>query len=186
MFSSDGKPSRSMMDIRSSIQGKAAPCPHTGRQRFFDRILREVPRLRRYARILLIDPDRADRLVTTCLEQAVHARRQLPPGIDLRLWLFRLLRRNYCMAAAPQISALLPKSSFERAGTAIPDAFFNLSDDHREILLLLIMEQMSESRVAAITESTTDAVRSRLKQARCALAHGLKHGQGTGAAGFYS
>jgi len=49
-----------------------------------------IPSLRRYARALLRDPERADDLVQDCLGRAVSRRHLWRGGGDLRSWLFRI------------------------------------------------------------------------------------------------
>src|SRR3546814_16917846 len=50
-----------------------------------------VLRLRRYARALVRDADRADDLVQECLTVALAQAHRWTPGTDLRAWLFTIL-----------------------------------------------------------------------------------------------
>ena len=50
-----------------------------------------VPALRRYARALTHDRDRADDLVQDCLERAIRKRGLWRPSGSVRSWLFRIL-----------------------------------------------------------------------------------------------
>jgi DNA-directed RNA polymerase specialized sigma24 family protein len=50
-------------------------------------ITREIPRLRRYARALAGDVDKADDLVQDCLERALRKRHLRPRYGSLRAWL---------------------------------------------------------------------------------------------------
>ena len=57
-------------------------------QQFLDEIEACVPALRRYARALTRNADRADDLVQDCLERAIRKRRLWAPTGPLRAWLF--------------------------------------------------------------------------------------------------
>ena len=54
-----------------------------------------VPALRRYARALTRNADRADDLVQDCLERAIRKRRLWAPTGPLRAWLFKILLNLY-------------------------------------------------------------------------------------------
>ena len=54
-----------------------------------------LPRLRRYARVLAGDLDRADDLVQDTLARAWEKRRLWQAGSNLRAWLFTILRNTY-------------------------------------------------------------------------------------------
>lgn len=57
-------------------------------------MLDELPRLRRYARMLVRDPARADDLVQECLVRAIAALKSFQPGTNMRAWLFTILRNT--------------------------------------------------------------------------------------------
>jgi hypothetical protein len=54
----------------------------------------QIPRLRRYARVLCRDPDRADELVQDCLYRALRKSHLFQPGSNLRAWLFTILHKT--------------------------------------------------------------------------------------------
>src|SRR3982750_654755 len=56
------------------------------------RIEAEIPALRRYARVLLRDPDAADDLVQDCLLRALSRLHLWRRPDNLRAWLFTILR----------------------------------------------------------------------------------------------
>jgi len=56
-----------------------------------DDIVENVPRLRRYARLLLRDPVSADDLVQDVLERALSRLHLYQPGTNLRAWLFTIM-----------------------------------------------------------------------------------------------
>ena len=55
----------------------------------------EIPRLRRYARFLTGDHDRADDLVQESLARAIAKINSWRPGTNLRAWLFTILRNCF-------------------------------------------------------------------------------------------
>ena len=58
---------------------------------FSDDILAEIPRLRRYAYVLLRDQVSADDLVQDSLERALSRQNLFQPGTNLRAWLFTIM-----------------------------------------------------------------------------------------------
>src|SRR5690349_5628476 len=62
----------------------------------FARLLEEqIPRLRRYARALTRDVNRADDLVQSCLVRAIAKQHLWEPGTNLRAWLFTILHNQH-------------------------------------------------------------------------------------------
>ena len=64
-------------------------------QQFLDEIESIVPALRRYARALTRNADRADDLVQDCLERASRKQALWQPTGSLKSWLFRILLNLY-------------------------------------------------------------------------------------------
>ena len=58
---------------------------------FLDEVEAAVPALRRYARALTRNADRADDLVQDCLERAIRKQRLFRPTGPVEAWLFRML-----------------------------------------------------------------------------------------------
>jgi RNA polymerase sigma-70 factor (ECF subfamily) len=143
----------------------------------------EIPRLRRYARYLTRDADRADDLVQEALTRAVAKVHTWQPGTNLRAWLFVILRNVFISelrhgAREPQSDLVADNHpSLAVKGTqdermALVDlqrAFDQLSAEHREILLLVAIEGLPYEEAAAILEVPVGTVRSRLSRARTAL-----------------
>jgi RNA polymerase sigma-70 factor (ECF subfamily) len=158
----------------------------------------EIPRLRRYARYLGYEPDHADDLVQEGLVRAVaeiptatakiHTR---PPGTSLRGWLFAILRschsdetrrrgqRPDAPASTREASSPTTRRNQE-AGAALPtlcEAYLSLSEERREVLLLVAIEGLQHEEAAAILGVPLGAVRSRLSQGRQALRQALEAGR---------
>ena len=69
----------------------------------------EIPRLRRYARALVRDRDRADDLVQDTLMRALAKQHLWEPGTNLRAWLFTLMHNlhvNLVRQAVDEAQAL--------------------------------------------------------------------------------
>jgi RNA polymerase sigma-70 factor (ECF subfamily) len=143
-----------------------------------------VPALRRYARALTHDSDRADDLVQDCLERAIRKRRLWRPTGSVRSWVFRILvnvhrndLRRLRRAPNPISLEILPGS-----GPAGPDvqpdrlalaetarAMQVLPAEQREVLLLVGVEEMSYAEAAAVLSIPVGTLMSRLARARAAL-----------------
>lgn len=146
-----------------------------------------VPQLRSYARSLLRDKDLADDLVQDCVQRAIEKLHLWRPESDLRAWLFTIMhnifvsqiRRN---AAAPTfVSSDDPENDFEQYyGVAsqhetqtdmhkLEAAMTRLSNEHREVIHLVCIEEMTYDEVAKILDVPVGTVMSRLSRAREAL-----------------
>jgi RNA polymerase sigma-70 factor (ECF subfamily) len=61
----------------------------------------------------------------------------------------------------------------------VRDAYLNLSEEHREVLLLVAIEGLQYEEAAAILEVAVGTIRSRLSRARQALRDVLESDEGT-------
>jgi hypothetical protein len=100
---------------------------------FLDEIEAAVPALRRYARALTRDTDRADDLVQDCLERAIRKRSLWRPTGPLQAWLFRMLlniHRNNARTLRRRREALGPhliaKGGFKAGGGHQEDLEFGV------------------------------------------------------------
>ncbi len=159
----------------------------------------EIPRLRRYARYLGREPDHADDLVCEGLVRAlaemktaiakIHTR---PSGTSLRGWLFAILRSCHIdeIRRAPRLDALAsttiggaPSPTIRRnqeagaAGSELCEAYLSLSEEHREVLLLVAIEGLPHEEAVAIFGVPLGTVRARVSQARQALRRALGAGR---------
>ncbi|MEZ5930983.1 MAG: sigma-70 family RNA polymerase sigma factor [Alphaproteobacteria bacterium] len=141
----------------------------------------EIPRLRRYARFLVGDADRADDLVQECLTRAIAKIDSWQPGTNMRAWLFVIMRNSYfnelrrksrspIIADSEATPAVSPGN--QEAHIALQEvrrAFLQLSEEHREVLLLVAIEGLAYEEAAAIIGVPIGTVRSRASRARSAL-----------------
>ena len=148
-----------------------------------------VPALRRYARALTHDRDRADDLVQDCLERAIRKRGLWRPSGSVRSWLFRILLNIHRNDLRQLRRAPLPLSldALPDSDPAGPDAQPNsaltgrlalaetaramqaLPPEQREVLLLVAVEEMSYAEAAAVLSIPAGTLMSRLARARAAL-----------------
>jgi RNA polymerase sigma-70 factor (ECF subfamily) len=152
-------------------------------QSFLDEIEACVPALRRYARALTRNPDRADDLVQDCLERAIRKQALWQPTGPLKGWLFRILLnlyRNELRLARRRgdhvpVDTLLvepavaPAQPGRIALNELSRAIATLVDDQREALLLVVLEGLSYSEAAAALDIPMGTLMSRLGRARAAL-----------------
>jgi RNA polymerase sigma-70 factor (ECF subfamily) len=142
-----------------------------------DALLAEIPRLRRYARGLTGDTARADDLVQDTLERALLKSRLWRPG-NLRAWLLTLMHNvfvNQVRASGPldyRDPEDLPDVAvrpLQEDGIGLRDldrALQQLSPEHREVLLLISLEDLSYEEAATITGTPVGTIMSRLSRAR--------------------
>jgi RNA polymerase sigma-70 factor (ECF subfamily) len=150
---------------------------------FLDEIEAAVPALRRYARGLTGDSDRADDLVQDCLERAIRKRALWQPTGPLRAWLFRMLLNLYRnelrgrkrrgehlpideMTVEPSVAA---SQHGHIALAELARALEQLPAEQREALLLVVVEGMSYAEAASTLEIPIGTLMSRLGRARAAL-----------------
>ena len=148
------------------------------------RIADEIPRLRRYARALLRNPDAADDLVQDTLVRALAKIHLWQPDTDLRAWLFTLMHNQYVnfvrksvregsstpletavdIGRAPSQQEQLQLRDFKRALEQLPH-------EQRAVVLLIGLEGLRYEEVADILNVPVGTVRSRLSRARDMLRH---------------
>ena len=150
---------------------------------FLDEIEGCVPALRRYARALTRNADRADDLVQDCLERALRKRSLFRPTGPLQAWLYRILLNVYRNGLRQtrrrgdhiSIDALLVEPSVAApqpgriALAEMSRAIDQLPDEQREALLLVVLEGVSYEEAAGILEIPAGTLMSRLSRARTAL-----------------
>jgi len=139
-----------------------------------------IPALRRYARALLRDRDDADDLVQDVLERAV-ARWHLRQGANPRPWLFSILHnlaidllRQRARRGAPLELDTVPEerlavpasqeATVEQAD--ILTLIAGLPEEHRSVLLLIGVEELSYAEAATVLGVAQGTIMSRLSRAR--------------------
>lgn len=145
-----------------------------------------IPALRRYAHALTQSGPDADDLVQDCLERALGRWAQRRTDREVRPWLFAILHnlainrmRQARRRGAPvtlddaPASALAAPPSQDHAVRhgELNRALARLSEDHRSVLLLVSVEDLSYGEAAAVLGVPLGTVMSRLSRAREALRH---------------
>ena len=147
-----------------------------------DQQLRQLlPRLRRFALSLSRQPACADDLVQATLERALSRWGSKRADSDLRAWLFSILYRQFLdtQRRAKRHARLLALFGREDASAPSPEqhweahatlqAFNQLPDEQRALLLLVSVEGLSYQQTADTLGIPIGTVMSRLSRARQAL-----------------
>ena len=150
----------------------------------FHRLLEhEIPRLRRYARALTRDSNRADDLVQDTLVRGIAKAHLWQAGTDIRAWLFTIMHNQYvnnirrtmreqATIDVDQVASTLEATTDPTASRQLSElerALGYLSKGQREVVLLVGLEGMSYDEAAKILRVPIGTVRSRLGRAREAL-----------------
>ena len=147
-------------------------------------LLAAIPRLRRYARVLTGDVNRADDLVQETLARAWEKRRLWAAGSDLRAWLFTIMHNVFvnqrALALREKMQVSLDAGDADaawqipvRAGqytrvelTELMQHVGRLPVDQREVLLLAAVEELRYEEIAIALGIPIGTVMSRLSRAR--------------------
>ncbi|WP_151720070.1 sigma-70 family RNA polymerase sigma factor [Gemmobacter serpentinus] len=161
--------------------------------RVLDEIESAIPALRRYARALMRDRDRADDLVQDCLERAVANRHLWRGDGPVQAWLFRILINRYRdlhrrdpapghLVAIEDLAVEPVQFGDPESGLAlreVRDAMARLPVDQREALLIVALEGKTLEEAAGLLEIPKGTLMSRLARARATLR--VLTGRGPGA-----
>ena len=147
-----------------------------------------LPHLRAFARSLVRNHDRADDLVHDTVVRALGAAHRFQRGTNLKGWLFTILRNQFYN----DLRRNKPLLSLDIQGMAEPSipagqeahlelddfrrAFWQLSDDKREVLILVGASGLSYEETAKICGCAEGTVKSRVSRARLELRNILGEG----------
>jgi RNA polymerase sigma-70 factor, ECF subfamily len=121
----------------------------------------EIPRLRRYARALLRDQDRADDLVQDTLLRGIDKVRLFRSG-DVRAWLFTIMHNQYVNSVRRSVrqgeQIVVEKVQLASPAPQLPNlelrelesAIARLTEEQRTTLLLVSLEGRKYEEVAQI------------------------------------
>ena len=146
-------------------------------------IEQEIPRLRRYARALTRNRDRADDLVQDTLGRALVKEQFWQPGTNLKAWLFTIMHNqnvNNVRRDTRQSGGLdIEQTSSTLTATTDPTATCKMFEleralaqlpvEQQQVILLVGLEGMSYEDTAGILTVPVGTVRSRLSRGRDAL-----------------
>lgn len=140
-----------------------------------------IPQLRRYAYALTRDHESADDLVQDTLERALSRWALRRRDGDLRAWLFTIERNLYIGSIRSRrrrpTSALdgveePGAPATQETGLAARDALEaleHLAEDHRSVLLLVGVEDLTYEETARVLDVPVGTVMSRLSRGRARL-----------------
>jgi RNA polymerase sigma-70 factor (ECF subfamily) len=166
-----------------SLQSAVIPMPLASSD-----LLAALPRLRRYARLLIDEPAVADDIVKETLSRARHILGEPPSGMTPGMQLLSVLRCAYAdhVATSPpsepmrrhtrefnslvgtDSAAPAPGSKADRT-EEVRTQLFRIPIEQREVLVLVAVEQMSYQDIATLLAVPVATVSARLTQAREAL-----------------
>jgi RNA polymerase sigma-70 factor (ECF subfamily) len=140
--------------------------------------------LLRVARRLSPDLATAEDLVQETMLLAWRSFHQFQQGTNERAWLFRILinavhargRKLRAENAVDQYVEPPPQPASFAIGVEISQALYTLSSEHREVLMLAIVEGFTCEETAGILEIPIGTVMSRLSRGRQSLREKLSTG----------
>jgi RNA polymerase sigma-70 factor, ECF subfamily len=147
----------------------------------FNRLLEEqIPRLRRYARALTRNIERADDLVQDTLVRALAKQHLWQADTNLRAWLFTLMHnqnvnnvrrginqgQNIDVEEMSNVLAATTDPTASRQLYELNWALSQLAQEQRQAILLVGLEEFSYEETAAILNVPVGTVRSRLSRGR--------------------
>src|SRR3954470_14941268 len=141
-----------------------------------------LPRLRRFARSIVYNRDDADDLVQVAVERALNRSAQWEPGTRLDSWMFRIMKNAWVDEVRARIrrdNIFAPEEAGEHVGDgfaeahqqrlAIQKAISLLSEDHRMVIGLVLVDGMAYQEAADVLDLPLGTLMSRLARARSAL-----------------
>lgn len=150
---------------------------------FHCRLEEQIPRLRRYARALTRDANRADDLVQDTLVRALAKQHLWQAGTNLRAWLFTLMHNQHVNDVrrsnreggnidVNEVAAVLVATTDPTASRQLRElerGLARLPLEQRETILLVGLEGLRYDEAAEILNVPIGTVRSRLSRGREAL-----------------
>ncbi|SFU23162.1 RNA polymerase sigma factor [Mesorhizobium sp. YR577] len=156
-----------MIDSADSVQGQ---------------LVAFLPNLRRFAISLCGSRDLADDLVQMACERALANEQRFEAGTRFDAWMFRILRNLWIDHIRKQKTAGIQEEISERpdltgsdgerevqarlALKSVSQAIADLSDEQREVLLLVCVEELSYRETSDLLDIPIGTVMSRLARAR--------------------
>jgi len=150
---------------------------------FHRRLEEQIPRLRRYARALTRDTNRADDLVQDTLVRALAKQHLWQVGTNLRAWLFTLMHNQHVNDVrrsnreggnidVNEMASVLVANTDPTASRQLKElerCLARLPLEQREAILLVGLEGLRYDEAALILDVPIGTVRSRLSRGREAL-----------------
>lgn len=141
-----------------------------------------LPRMRRFARSITYHREDADDLVQVAMERALGRSEQYAEGTRLDSWLFRIIknawidevrgrmRRERIFAPEEEGAQVgVDSSEAQQQRMAVQKAMSLLSEEHRLVIGLVLVDGLPYKEAAAVLEIPMGTLTSRLARAREAL-----------------
>lgn len=141
-----------------------------------------LPRMRRFARAITFHREDADDLVQVAMERALGKSEQWTPGTRLDSWMFRIMKNAWIDEVRSRVrrdALFLPEEAGEHVGDdvaeaqqqrlAIQKAVSLLSEEHRLVVGLVLIDGMAYKEAAEVLEIPIGTLTSRLARARESL-----------------
>lgn len=141
-----------------------------------------LPRLRRFARSITFHREDADDLVQVAMERALDRSEQFTEGTRLDSWMFRIVKNAWIDEVRSRVRrdrVFAPEEEGELVGDdsaeahqqrlAVQKAMGLLSEEHRLVVGLVLVDGMSYKDAAEALEIPIGTLTSRLARAREAL-----------------
>lgn len=141
-----------------------------------------LPRLRRFARSLTKDVDRADDLVQQACQRALERIYQLRPGSKLDSWLYRIIHTKWIDRVRQDKTRSIkmdlyirnddtdqrsnPQTTNLESLIDLKHSFDGIQEEHQAVISLVCIEGYSYSETAAILNIPPGTVASRVARAR--------------------
>ncbi|MBA4100180.1 MAG: RNA polymerase subunit sigma [Rhodospirillum sp.] len=148
-----------------------------------------IPHLRAFAWFLAKHRERADDLVQDTIVRALTAAHQFRAGTNLKAWMFTILRNLYYNEARKNRfvvqslddplayePAVLPSQMASLEFGDFRRAFWQLSDERREALILIGANGLSYEEAAKVCDCPKGTMKSRVSRARTELLRILEEG----------
>lgn len=145
-----------------------------------NQLINEMTHLRRFAMRLCKAPAQADDLLQSTLLRAIEKREMFESGTDVFKWTSKIMfnlfvseyRRRTKFETRYDPEICMSNESIEAnqenmvALSEVQAAMKRLSDDHRDVLVMVCVQGMQYQEVAKIMDIPLGTVRSRLSRAR--------------------
>jgi RNA polymerase sigma-70 factor (ECF subfamily) len=141
-----------------------------------------LPRMRRFARSITFHREDADDLVQVAMERALGRSEQYAEGTRLDSWLFRIIKNAWIDEVRGRMRRdriFAPEEEGEQVGVdsseaqqqrmAVHKAMSLLSEEHRLVIGLVLVDGLPYKEAAAVLEIPMGTLTSRLARAREAL-----------------
>jgi RNA polymerase sigma-70 factor (ECF subfamily) len=141
-----------------------------------------LPRMRRFARVIVHHRDDADDLVQIAVQRALARSAQWDANTRLDGWIFRVMRHVWndeLRSRARREQSFTLEETGEQAGAETPEArrrrkdvekaVGTLPEEHRMVVALVLVDGMPYEAAAAVLDIPTAVLTGRLARARAAL-----------------